>query len=157
MVDKGYNLQFKNVKCRILGSSINVIASGTKIKGNIFDLSTTSKSCLIAQVDESWLWHRRLCHVKFDNIIKISSTQLVRNLPKLIKPTNNICKECQLGKKSRFPFRSKQNCSNEVLELVHTDLCGPSRVKSLQGDRYFMLLIDDYSRLMWVTFLREKL
>lgn len=39
---------------------------------------------------------------------------------------------------------------------MHTDLCGPSRVRSLQGDRYFMLLIDDYSRMMWVTFLKEK-
>lgn len=45
---------------------------------------------------------------------------------------------------------------NGLLDLVHTDLCGPTRVRSMQGDKYFMLLIDDYSRMMWVTFLREK-
>jgi len=40
---------------------------------------------------------------------------------------------------------------------VHIDLCGSARIRSVQGDRYFMLLIDDYSRMMWVTFLKEKL
>jgi hypothetical protein len=43
MVDKGYNLQFKNGKCRILGSSENVIASDTKTKGNIFHLNSSNK------------------------------------------------------------------------------------------------------------------
>lgn len=43
-----------------------------------------------------------------------------------------------------------------MLELVHIDLCGPTRIGSLNGDKYFMLLIDDYTRMTWVTFLREK-
>jgi len=42
------------------------------------------------------------------------------------------------------------------LELVHIDLCGPTRTQSLQGENYFMLLINDYSRMKWVTFLKEK-
>jgi transposase InsO family protein len=42
------------------------------------------------------------------------------------------------------------------LELVHTDLCGLARTKSLQGEMYFMLLIDDYTRMTWVTFLKNK-
>ena len=78
-----------------------MIALGTKIKGNILHLSAASKSCLIAQVDESWLWHRRLCHFNFDNIVKITSTKVVRDLPKSVKPTNAICMECQLGTKTR--------------------------------------------------------
>jgi len=75
-----------------------VIASCTQTKGNIFHLSGTGKSCLIAQINQSWLWHRRMCHVNFDNIVKISSTQAVRDLPKLVKPTDSMCRECQLGK-----------------------------------------------------------
>jgi len=98
-----------------------------------------------------------MCHVNFDNIIKISNTQAVRDLPKLMKPTNSLCKECQLGIQSRVSFKSKDQSSTRLLELVHTDLCGPTRIKSLQGDRYFMLLIDDHSQMMWVTFLKEKL
>lgn len=97
-----------------------------------------------------------MCHVNFDNIIKISSSQIVRDVPKLMKPTNTICKECQLQKKTRVNFKSKKHFSSGLLDLVHTNFCGTSRVIILQGDNYFMLLSDDYSRMMWVSFLREK-
>lgn len=98
MVDKGYNLQLKNDKCEILSSSRTEIASGTKTKVKIFHLNIGGKSCLIAQVDENWLWHIRMCHVNFDGMVKIGSTQTMRDLPNLIKPSNPVCKECQLGK-----------------------------------------------------------
>lgn len=94
MVDKGYDLQFKNGKCRIFSGPGIEIASGTKTKGNIFHLNAGGKSCLIAQIDESWLWHRKMCHLNFDCMVKISSTQAVRDLPMLVKPTNLVCKEC---------------------------------------------------------------
>ena len=47
--------------------------------------------------------------------------------------------------------------SSHPLEIIHTDLCGPTKTKILQGDHYFMLLINDYTRMTWVTFLKEKL
>jgi hypothetical protein len=78
IVDKGYDLQFKNGKCRILSGSRSMITPGTKTKGNIFHLNIGANFFLIDQVDESWLWHRRLCHVNFDKIFKIISTQVVR-------------------------------------------------------------------------------
>ena len=46
--------------------------------------------------------------------------------------------------------------TSHSLEIIHTDLCGPTRTKILQGDRYFMFLIDDYTRMTWVAFLKEK-
>ena len=46
--------------------------------------------------------------------------------------------------------------TSHPLEIVHTDLFGPKRTKSLQGEYYFMFLIDDYTRMTWVTFLKEK-
>lgn len=94
MVDKGYDLQFKNGKFKILNASGIEIALGTKTKCNIFHLKAGEKSCLIAQIVESWLWHRRMCHVNFDCMIRISSTQAVRDLPKIMKLANPVCKEC---------------------------------------------------------------
>ena len=107
-------------------------------------------------MDNSWLWHRRLGHINFDNLVKISKLGAVRNLPKITKPTNSICKHCQLGKQTRASFRTKEHSTSKPLELVHTDLCGPTRTKSLQGESYFMLFIDDFTRMCWVTFLKEK-
>ena len=46
--------------------------------------------------------------------------------------------------------------TSHPLEIVHTDLCVPTRTKILQGQYYFMLLIDDYTRMTWVAFLEEK-
>jgi hypothetical protein len=73
-----------------------------------------------------------------------------------MKPPNNLCKEYYLGKQTRVTFKGKQHHSNGLLDLAHTNLCGSSKTRGLQGDKYFMLPIDDYSRMMWVTFLREK-
>jgi hypothetical protein len=94
--------------------------------------------------------------MNFDNLVKINTKQAVRDMPKITKPSNTICKQCQHGKQSRVSFKTKEYTTSKPLELVHTDLCGPTRTKSLQGEKYFMLLIDDYTRMTWVSFLRNK-
>ena len=81
-------------------------------------------SFFIVQTDDVCLWHKRLCHVNFDNLISISKMKKVRGLPKLKKPNNTMCKQCQLGKMTKSNLKSQTYTSNEVLELVHTNLCG---------------------------------
>lgn len=81
----------------------------------------------------------------------------MRDLPKLTKPSDTVCKDCRLGKQTRRSFKTKEYSSTMPPELVHTDLCRPTRTASMQGERYFMLLIDDYSCMTWVAFLKEKL
>ena len=53
---------------------------------------------LVAKVDNSWLWHIRFCHINFDNILKVSSTFVFKDLPKIIKLTNIVSKEYILAK-----------------------------------------------------------
>jgi hypothetical protein len=68
-----------------------------------------------------------------------------------------MCKPCQVGKLTRTQFKSKSSASIEKpLQLVHMDLCGPSRQEGTGKENYFMLIIDDYSRITWVSFLKEK-
>ena len=95
-------------------------------------------------------------HINFDNLVKNSNLEAVRNLPKIKKPSNPICRHCQLGKQTRVRFKTKEYSTSKPLELVHSDLCGPTRTKSLQGESYFMLFIDDFTRMAWVFFLKEK-
>jgi transposase InsO family protein len=45
---------------------------------------------------------------------------------------------------------------SKPLELVHTDICGLAGTKDMHGESYFMLLIDDYTRMTWVAFLENK-
>ena len=75
----------------------------------------------------------------------------------IIKPTNVICKHCQHGKQVKVEFKINEYSTTKPLEIVHTDLCGPMRTKGLEGELYFMLLIDDYTRMTWVCFHKKKL
>ena len=80
----------------------------------------------------------------------------MRDIPKLVEPSNTLCNQCQHGKQTRPRFKSKDYSTTKSLELNHIDICGPTRTQSLQGENYFMFLIDYYSRMTWITFLKEK-
>jgi hypothetical protein len=73
-----------------------------------------------------------------------------------MKPTNTLCKHCQQGKKTKTRFKSKEYSMTRPLEIVHTDIVGPNTTKVLKGDKYFMLLVDDYTRMTSIFFLRNK-
>ena len=110
----------------------------------------------MAQVEESWLWHKILCDVNFDNLVKIRKHKRVRGIPSMEKPNMGLCKNCQSGKTGKTSFKSKKYHSKEVLELVHIDLCGPIGIESYNGDKFFILFVDDYSRMMTIMYLKEK-
>lgn len=110
----------------------------------------------MTQFDESKLWHRRFGHINYDNLIKISKNKNVKNPPTLSKPENVVCKECHEGKQARISFKIKEYTSTRPLQLIQTNLCVPTRTKSLNGDRYFMFFVDDYTHMTWVTFLKYK-
>lgn len=152
---KGYRLEFNGDTCRIIGKLGDLISTSEKTKGNMFHLNSTAKSCLIAKIEDCWLWHKRFCHVNFDNQVKLRKMKIVRGFPNLVEPDNVMCKECQLGNLTSSSFTSKSYSTKIILDLVHTNLCGPMRIQSYY-DRYFMFLIVEYSRMMQVVFLKDK-
>lgn len=104
----------------------------------------------------SWLWHSRLGHVNFKAMELMSKEKMAYGLPQFVPPTE-ICRGCLMSKQVRHPFPSKTNFSaTKRLELVHGDLCGPISPPTPAGNRYFMLLVDDFTRTMWVYFLKTK-
>lgn len=81
---------------------------------------------------------------------------MVKDLP-AIGECSGVCEGCQLFKMARqsFPSGTARRASHK-LELVHTDVCGPMRTPSLDNSKYFILFIDDFSRMTWVYFLKER-
>ena len=73
-----------------------------------------------------------------------------------MKPTNTLCKHCQQGKKTKTRFKSEEYSTTRPLEIVHTDLVGPTTTKGLKVEKYFMLLVDDYTIMTAVCFLKNK-
>jgi len=81
----------------------------------------------------------------------------VKGLPKISRKSKTICGECQKGKQIRNSHKkSKSLKTSRPLELLHMDLVGPTKKESRGGRKYFLVIVDDYSRFTWVAFLREK-
>jgi hypothetical protein len=91
-----------------------------------------------------------LGHIHFDNLVKVKKNEAVREMPQITKPTNTLCKHCQQGKQTKTKFKSKEYSTTRPLEIVHTDLVGPTTTNGLKCEKYFMLLVDDYTRIVAV-------
>jgi FtsZ-binding cell division protein ZapB len=158
MCDKGCEVLFTAKDCKIKEvSSGKLVAKGVRTENNVYILKEEREECHLSKYNESWLWHRRLGHLHFDHLIKLRNRAAVRDFPEISKPHDIVCKPCQMGKLTRTQFKSKSfPSSSKPLQLVHMDLCGPSRKEGTGKENYFMLVIDDYSRLTWVAFLKEK-
>ncbi|GJS23317.1 retrovirus-related pol polyprotein from transposon TNT 1-94 [Tanacetum coccineum] len=89
-------------------------------------------------------------------IQSLASKELVRNLPKL-KFDQHFCDACKIGKQAHASHKAKNIVSTtRCLELLHMDLFGPSAIRSYEGNRYTLVIVDDYSRYTWTRFLKDK-
>ncbi|GJU36918.1 retrovirus-related pol polyprotein from transposon TNT 1-94 [Tanacetum coccineum] len=126
---------------------------------NLHDMASASPICLMARATstKSWLWHQRLSHLNFDTINDLARNDLVTGLPKFKYHKEHLCPSCEQGKSKRasHPPKPVPN-SKQRLHLLHMDLCGPMRIASINGKRYILVIVDDYSRYTWVVFLRSK-
>uniref|UniRef100_A0ACD5TXY1 Uncharacterized protein n=1 Tax=Avena sativa TaxID=4498 RepID=A0ACD5TXY1_AVESA len=120
-------------------------------------LETTSPVCLLAKGDDAaWRWHARFGHLHFRALHDLAAKDMVTGLP-VINREQQLCDGCAIAKMHRTPFpRASSYRAEQGLELVHGDLCGPISPATPSGNRYFLLIVDDYSRFMWVEMLRTK-
>ncbi|GJS22250.1 retrovirus-related pol polyprotein from transposon TNT 1-94 [Tanacetum coccineum] len=124
---------------------------------SISNIAASSPVCLMSKATstKSWLWHRRLSHLKFGTINDLTKHDLVDGLPKFKYEKDHLCSACELGKTKEVSHPPKVIPSNHsTLELLHMDLS--MRVASINGKRYILVIVDDYSRFTRVYFLCTK-
>ncbi|GFX95855.1 retrovirus-related Pol polyprotein from transposon TNT 1-94 [Trichonephila clavipes] len=103
------------------------------------------------------IWHQRFCHVNNDYLVKTSKNDSVKGLPRLTDNGKTHCMPCKLAKSKRVSFKKTGAVrSKRPLELLHMDLCGPMPTDSQGGNKYFLSIIDDYSRKVTVFPIRNK-
>lgn len=66
------------------------------------------------------------------------------------------CDVCHFAKHKKSPFTLSNTTSKACFELLHVDVWGPFMVKTLGGERYFLTIVDDYSRFTWIHLMRSK-
>lgn len=110
----------------------------------------SAHSLSVKQVSSD-VWHFRLGHLS-DSRIKLLS----QYDPSISVNTNNCCTVCPLAKQRRLPFPVSESTSNKIFDLVHCDIWGPFSTDSLNGVKYFLTIVDDFSRFTWVHLMVSK-
>ncbi|GKB21866.1 retrovirus-related pol polyprotein from transposon TNT 1-94 [Tanacetum coccineum] len=161
--DADLEVTFRKSTCFVIDLKGNNLLTGNH-GSNHYTISlqeTTSLTpiCFIAKASptQAWLMHRRLSLLNFDYINLISKKDIMIGLPKLKYLKDQLCSSCELSNAKRSLFKTKAIPSSKGrINLLHMDLCGPLRVESINGKKYILVIVDDYSRYTWTLFLRSK-
>jgi len=162
LADFGFNVLFTKVDCQVFHrNNHKIVFSGVR-KGDIYIVDSTKKAqprtCLIAKSSKGWLWHRRLGHVGMRNLDKLIKGDHILGVKDVIFDKDRLCSACQTGKKvgGSHPVKNIMT-TRRPLKLLHMDLFGPNAYKSLDGNSFGLVIVDDFSRFTWVLFLNDKL
>ncbi|WVZ80221.1 hypothetical protein U9M48_027714 [Paspalum notatum var. saurae] len=161
LLDEGFEVRFKKGACCVLDVEETLVCSLLPF-GQVFRVDLTSVSgparCLVASPSaDKWKWHRRLGHLSFDLLVRLSSMGLIRGLPKLRAEKDLVCHPCRHDKMvaaSHIPV--SQVMTPYPGELLHMDTVGPARVASVSGKWYVLVVVDDFLRFSWVFFMEFK-
>ncbi|WVZ93262.1 hypothetical protein U9M48_039257 [Paspalum notatum var. saurae] len=161
LFNEGFEVRFKKGACCVLDAEEKLVCFLLPF-GQVFRANLTSVSgparCLVASPSaDIWKWHRRLGHLSFDLLVRLSSMGLIRGLPKLRAEKDLVCHPCRHGKMvaaSHTPV--SQVMTSYPSELLHMDTVGPARVASVSGKWYVLVVVDDFSRFSWVFFMEFK-
>jgi hypothetical protein len=161
LVDADSSVLFNKSDSHVLNSFDKRVCVISRI-GNVFqdDFSSAQSSlrCLISQSSsELWKWHRRLGHLSFNLLCRLSDLGLLRGLPLLKFESNLVCAPCRHGKM----IDDSHSLVNTVMtehpeQLFHMETVGPSQGCSMGGKWYVLVVVDDNSRYSWVFFFESK-
>lgn len=150
---------FTDSQCKIYDLQSNLIGLGKKI-GNLYYLQCTIPNeftnIAVNNANNENLWHKRFGHLGEQNLKLLSRNELVCDFNYDVSKSIEFCEPCAFGKNHRSKFPESRTRSTRVLELIHSDICGKVNSKSIGGAEYFISFIDDYSRYIWVYFIKNK-
>ncbi|RVW49230.1 Retrovirus-related Pol polyprotein from transposon TNT 1-94 [Vitis vinifera] len=115
-------------------------------------VSVAAATAAVSSLPSRALWHSRLGHAPSSRVQQLVSRGLLGSVSKY----NFDCTSCQLGKQPALPFNNSDSISKSIFELIHSDVWGPSPVASIDGSRYFVVFIDDYSRYSWIFPMKSR-
>ncbi|WVZ02271.1 hypothetical protein V8G54_023077 [Vigna mungo] len=151
----GYTTKVEDGVMRVC-SGDSVVAKGRRRNGlYILEGSTVIGHVSVASGTENTarLWHLRMGHISEKGLEELEKQDLLLGdkLQKL-----DFCDHCVLGKSHKIPFGKGKHSTERPFEYVHADLWGPARTLTHGGGAYFLSIIDDFSRRVWIYVLKNK-
>jgi hypothetical protein len=155
----GYNCLFTNKGVAIFRRSDGSFAFKCVLRGKLYLVDFIPEEveldrCLITKINMGWLWHRRLAHVDMMNIHKLQKDDHILELTNIIFEKDRPCGSYQAGKQVGTHHHAKNIITTtRPLEMLHIDLFGPVAYISISGNKYGLVIVDNYSRFTSVFFL----
>ncbi|GJY05612.1 putative RNA-directed DNA polymerase [Tanacetum coccineum] len=125
----------------------NLIGAGI-CEGGLYRMKMVQGRRAMATIVETW--HKRLRHASKGKLGKINFIKTCTI------DFNNFCHSCAKAKHIRTPFPSSCIKTNAPFQLIHCDIWGGYRVPSYTGANYFLTIVDDFSRAVWVFLIKHK-
>lgn len=162
LVNLGYEINFRKERAYVnLNGKLQFVAHRNgklyEVIFQLYDDFAGVSGDLDGKISQN-LVHFRMGHSNAFDMQKLISRQMVSGL-KLTKIDTNakFCESCVYGKQARTSFPRNRNArSNRILELIHTDVCGPMSESAWDGSRYFVTFTDDYSRASMIDCIERK-
>ena len=156
---KGHEVNFVLEKCTIRRNG-EPIATGHQINHVWYVDCPSAAACeklsAVNNTKDLTLWHQRLGHVNERRLKDAVRKHLIVGVES-VDGDLPFCEACVQGKQTRKPFKGSADVhAKQLLQLIHSDVCGPTSVASMGGSRYFVTFTDDYSRWCKVYFLKNK-
>jgi transposase InsO family protein len=162
LCESDYNYLFTENGVTIFRRSDGSFAFKGDLRGKLYLVDFITKKVLldrylIAKINMGWLWHRRLAHVKMRNLHKHQKDGHIIGLTNIIFEKDRPCDAYQARKQVGTHHHAKNSMTTtRLLELLHMDLFDPITYISIGGNKYGLVIIDNYSRFTWVFFLQDK-
>ncbi|KMQ85317.1 retrovirus-related pol polyprotein from transposon tnt 1-94 [Lasius niger] len=158
ITDKGYTVVFDKKRATIKRKDGSTALTATK-KNQLYVVNETNDHAMAAgdvNDDKMTRWHQRYGHLNIADLKNLKIKEMVKGVEFTTKTNEFRCDICDKSKIHIQPFKPSKNRETEVLNLVHSDICGPMNVESLAGSKYFVTFIDDFSRYTEVVMLRQR-
>ena len=161
LTDQHKTLVFRDTGCFVIDNNslkIEAFACRENKKG-LYRLQGESLKLEVNSLQlrsQAVMWHKRLGHFHFKGLQRMMASNAVTGLPQIQAP-KQMCTGCQLGKHARAKLPKEATFhATRILELTHSDICGPFKTCSTGGAKYFITFTDDLSKKVWIYFIVQK-
>jgi len=161
MVNQGYTVEFTRSTC-IVSKQDTERMIGQR-QGNIYFLSGQQEIALVGlsqgkDYTTKEIWHKRIAHRSLSQQAaeRIAKSVLGFHIKEAEKEEEKVCAVCAAGEQGREYLTGKRGKSEELLDTIHSDVCGPMSLAGLMGERYFTTFIDEHSGSIAVSLLTQK-
>lgn len=155
LVRKGNTIVFDENGCTIRNMNKEIVAN-CKAENGVYKFKTSGMCMLARQKCSAITWHRRLGHLNVQSMKKMRDGAVDGIDFDDDDAAIQQCETCAKGKQTRSVFKASKTSTSRALELIHSDLMGPMETKSIGQAKYILTFVDDFTKKVFVYFLRSK-